>query len=94
MRDLSSYRILPRSIVYQVHRPLCTIVAGTGYLTTNLDQGFAASQVSGMVVIPGNGKDAFIAMALLIVLGVHLVECLAPCELHRQVSRIDHARSA
>ena len=48
-----------------------------------------------MVVFPGNGRDAqFIAMTLLIVLGVHLDECLARCELHSEVSRIDHARSA
>ena len=48
-----------------------------------------------MVVFPGNGRDAqYIAMALLIVLGVHLDECLARCELHSEVSRIDHARSA
>ena len=48
-----------------------------------------------MVVFPGNGRDVqFIAMALLIVLGVHLDECPVRCELHYEVSRIDHARYA
>ena len=46
-------------------------------------------------MFPGNGRDTqFIAMTLLIVLGVHLDECLARCESHSEVSRIDHARSA
>ena len=58
-------------------------------------EGFAARQVPEMVVFPGNGRDAqFIAMILLIVLGVHLDECLARRELHPKVSWIDHARSA
>ena len=66
-----------------------------GNWTTDLNQGFAARQVLEMVVFPGNGRDAqFIAVALLIVLGVHLDECLARCELWSKVSRIDHARSA
>ena len=48
-----------------------------------------------MVVFPGNGRDAqFVATTLLIVLGVHLDEYLGRCELHSEVSRIDHARSA
>ena len=66
-----------------------------GNWTTNPNQGFAARQVPEMVVFPGNGRDAhFIVMTLLIVLGVHLDQCLARCGLHCEVSRIDHARSA
>ena len=66
-----------------------------GNWTTDPNQGFAARQVLEMVVFPGNGRDAqFIAMTWLIVLGVHLDECLVRCELHSEVSRIDHARSA
>ena len=46
-------------------------------------------------MFPGNRRDAqFIAMTLLIVLGVHLDECLARCGLHSEASRIDRARSA
>ena len=78
----------------QVHHPSCTAVTSTGESNNRPESG-VARKVPGMLVIPGMGRDAqFIATTSLIVLGLHLDECLPRYELYSEVSRIDRPHSA